>query len=51
LPVAVAHLREILGDAAYESLARRGEAMTMATIVAFAYDEIDHARMQLKDSS
>ena len=35
---AIAHLRDVLGDEAYESLARRGEAMTMAAIAAYAYD-------------
>jgi hypothetical protein len=45
---AIAHLREVLGDQTYESLARKGEAMTTATIVAYAYDQIDQARAALE---
>ena len=45
---AIAHLREVLGDEAYESLARKGEAMTMAAVVAYAYDEIEQARTHLR---
>jgi hypothetical protein len=48
LPAAIAHLRERLGDRSYESLTRRGEAMTMAEIVAYAYDQIDQARTELE---
>jgi predicted ATPase len=44
---ATAHLRELLGDEAYESLARTGEQMTTAEMVAFAYDQIDRARTAL----
>jgi predicted ATPase len=44
---AIAHLRDVLGDQAYESLARKGEAMTMAAAVAYAYDQIDQARTEL----
>jgi hypothetical protein len=44
----IAHLREVLGDEAYESFARDGEAMTMAVIVAYAYDQIDQARAELE---
>jgi predicted ATPase len=50
---AIAHLREVLGEAAYESLARRGETMTTAEMVTYAYDQIDQARTefeQLADS-
>jgi hypothetical protein len=45
---AIAHLREMLGDQAYESLAGNGEAMTAAAIVAYAYDQIDQARATLE---
>jgi predicted ATPase len=45
---AMAHLRSVLGDATYESLARKGEAMTTAEMVAYAYDQIDRARAELK---
>jgi predicted ATPase len=44
---AVAHLREVLGEATYESLARTGEIMTTAAMAAYAYDQIDHARAAL----
>jgi hypothetical protein len=42
-----AHLRTALGDRAYESLARKGEAMTTAAMAAYAYDQIDQARIEL----
>jgi hypothetical protein len=48
ITTAIAHLREVLGDQTYESLARKGEAMTTATIVAYAYDQIDQARAALE---
>jgi hypothetical protein len=47
LNTAIAHLREILGDQTYESLARKGEAMTTAEIVRYAYDQMDQARTEL----
>ena len=43
----IAHLRDVLGDTAYESLARRGERMTIAAMVTYAYDQIDQARAEL----
>jgi len=43
----ITHLREVLGDQAYESLARKGENMTTAEIVTYAYDQIDQARAAL----
>jgi predicted ATPase len=45
---AIAHLRDVLGDPAYESLARAGEMMTTAEMVTYAYDQIDQARAGLK---
>jgi hypothetical protein len=48
LTTTIAHLREVLGDQAYESFARNGEAMTMAAVAAYAYDQIDQARFQLE---
>jgi hypothetical protein len=42
-----AHLRDVLGDQTYESLARRGETMTAAAIAAYTYDQIDQARIEL----
>ena len=44
---AIARLRDVLGDQTYESLARRGETMTAAEMVAYAYDQIDQARAEL----
>ena len=41
---AIAHLREVLG----ESLARKGETMTTAAMVTYAYDQIDQARTELE---
>ena len=45
---AIAHLREVLSEATYESLARKGETMTTAAIVTYAYDQIDQARTELE---
>jgi predicted ATPase len=39
----VAHLREALGDDAYEALARNGRTMTTAAVVAYALEQIDRA--------
>ena len=44
---AIAHLREVLGDQAYDSLARQGAGMTVAEMVTYAYDQIDLARAAL----
>jgi hypothetical protein len=44
---AIAHLRDVLGDQTYESLARKGESMTTAAMVTYAYDQIDQARAEL----
>ncbi len=41
------HLRSLLGEAMYESLARKGEAMTIAEMVTYTYDQIDQARTEL----
>ena len=43
----IAHLRDVLGDQTYESLARKGETMTTAAMVTYAYDQIDQARAAL----
>jgi hypothetical protein len=48
---AIAHLRDVLGDPAYESLARKGETMTIAAIATYAYDQIDQTRTELNDVS
>jgi hypothetical protein len=42
---------ELLGDQTYESLARKGEAMTTAAMVTYAYDQIEQARTELNASS
>jgi hypothetical protein len=47
MDVASAHLRDVLGDQTYESLARKGETMTTAEIVVYAYGQIDQARAEL----
>jgi hypothetical protein len=44
---ATAHLRTVLGAATYESLARKGEAMTTAEIVTYAFAQIEQARAEL----
>jgi predicted ATPase len=51
LSTAIAHLREIFGDQTYESLARKGETMTIAEVAMYAYDQIDHARTTLDHPS
>jgi predicted ATPase len=43
----IAHLHEVLGEGTYESLARKGETMTTAEVVTYAYDQIDRARAEL----
>ena len=48
LSAAITHLRDVLGDQIYESLARKGETMTTAAMVTYAYDQIDQARTELK---
>jgi predicted ATPase/class 3 adenylate cyclase len=48
---AIAHLRDVLGDQTYESLARKGETMTTAAMVAYAYDQIDQGRAELDHPS
>jgi predicted ATPase len=43
----VAHVREVLGDETYDSLARKGAAMSTAAMATYAYDQIDKARAEL----
>jgi hypothetical protein len=43
LTTAIAHLRDVLGDQTYESPARKGETMSTAEMVTYAYDQIDQA--------
>jgi predicted ATPase len=44
----ITHLRDVLGEATYESLTRKGETMTTAAMVTYAYDQIDQARTELE---
>jgi hypothetical protein len=48
---AITHLREVLGDEAYGSLARAGENMTTAAMAAYALDQIDQTRAALNTDS
>ena len=47
ITTAITHLRDVLGDPTYESLARKGETMTTAAMATYAYDQIDQARAEL----
>jgi predicted ATPase len=47
LHTAIAHLRELLGDSAYESFADTGARMSNAEIVNYAFEQIDRARAVL----
>jgi predicted ATPase len=51
ITTAITHLRDVLGEATYESLARKGETMTIAAMVTYAYDQIDQARTELEHPS
>jgi hypothetical protein len=44
----IAHLGDVLGEATYESLARKGEKMTTTAMATYAYDQIDQARTELE---
>ena len=48
ITTAIAHLRDVLGKATYESLAHEGEAMTPAAMATYAHDQIDQARTELE---
>ena len=47
----ITHLRDVLGNQTYESLARKGETMTTAAMATYAYDQIDQARTTLEHPS
>jgi hypothetical protein len=47
ITTAITHLRDVLGDPVYESLARKGETMTTVVMVRYAYDQTDQARATL----
>jgi tetratricopeptide (TPR) repeat protein len=51
ITTAITHLRDVLGDQTYESLARKGETMTTAAMATYAYDQIDQARTTLEQPS
>jgi predicted ATPase/class 3 adenylate cyclase len=44
---AITHLREVLGERTYESLAGCGHAMTVAAMATYAYERIDEVRTSL----
>jgi hypothetical protein len=47
----ITHLREVLGDKTYESLAGMGETMTTAAMVTYAYDQISQTQLELTPTS
>jgi predicted ATPase len=47
----IGHLREVLGDDTYESLAADGARMTVAGAVAYALEQVDVARADLLQAS
>ncbi len=47
LSTMIAHIHDALGDQTYESLAHKGESMTTADMVTYAYGQIDQARTEL----
>ena len=48
ITTAIANLRDVLGEERYESLARKGETMTITAMATYAYDRIDQARTELE---
>jgi hypothetical protein len=44
---AIDHLREVLGEQTYESLARAGQSMTDAAMATYAFEQIELARAHL----
>ncbi len=47
----ITRLHATLGNRTYETLARKGQSMTTAAMVTYAYDQIDRARTELERSS
>jgi predicted ATPase len=47
----ITHLRDILGELTYESLARKGERMSTSAMAKYTYDQIDRARTELEHLS
>jgi hypothetical protein len=48
LSTTIAHLRDVLGSQAYESLAQAGASMTTAAMATYAFRQIDEARTELE---
>jgi hypothetical protein len=48
ITTAITHLREVLGDEAYESFAHAGLEMTNSGIATYALDQIDRLRAQFE---
>jgi hypothetical protein len=51
ITTAITHLRDVLGEQTYETLARKGETMTTAAMVTYALDQIHQARTELEHPS
>jgi predicted ATPase len=51
IDTAIAHLRDVLGQATYESFACAGASMTNTAMVTYAYDQIDQTRAELNTGS
>jgi hypothetical protein len=47
LNIAIAHLRDVLGESAHESLARKGASMSTGAMAAYAYERIEQARSEI----
>ncbi len=47
MSTAITHLRDVLGEATYGSLAGKGETMTTSAMATYAYDQIDQTRAEL----
>ncbi len=47
LQATIAHLRDVLGEEAYESFRSAGEAMTDAAMITYAFEQIDITRADL----
>jgi hypothetical protein len=45
--IAIANLRDVLGEERYESLVRQGSAMAVSKVAAYVYDHIDQTRAEL----
>ena len=48
LSVTIAHVREVLGNGVYESLAQAGSNMTATAMANYAFHRIDQARTELE---